>query len=531
MQQLLSGLAFIHRHNEVHRDLAPQNGIHFSSFDPNPSVLYSTISGWWKIADFGLTASATSRHLRTTTGKRGRASYRAPEIVRDTGSGYNKKADIWSLGCILFELCVGRKAFKDDFDTFQFAESKREFDIEFPHWFDLPSVGRYGDLLRMMLHPDYEKRPSIEHLCEIYGPFISTINRREAKNIWELSDNPDYFIRPENLLGTDVFSQQGLENIRWEKGLPGGALNSHLQPLERWKQTVAARKTLLGEGHVNTIWGVISLGWTYIFVGDQQRAIDCFLEACEVAEKAKRKEYSSLIISSRYGLAWAYSNARKHVLAADLLAEMVDVQNGDVATAEQLEQKRLSFKSASARNDIFWRPREEIIPKLLSIVNDQRRLLGDAHLETIQSSSLLASVYILQRDKHAKMQANIFFEQSFSVQTRLFEIEHPAILFLCELSWTYNRLGQMKEAVRIFRELEVAQKNHLSGEYPSTVCSLEALAIKLNMGPIIWATTVQNGLLGNNRQGAKGTYKCLNCRKRKIKVYIVVLISSDAVRV
>jgi serine/threonine protein kinase len=27
MQQLLSGLAFIHDHDEVHRDMAPQNGI------------------------------------------------------------------------------------------------------------------------------------------------------------------------------------------------------------------------------------------------------------------------------------------------------------------------------------------------------------------------------------------------------------------------------------------------------------------------------------------------------------------------
>ena len=30
MQQLISGLAFIHGHDEVHRDMAPQNGSHTS---------------------------------------------------------------------------------------------------------------------------------------------------------------------------------------------------------------------------------------------------------------------------------------------------------------------------------------------------------------------------------------------------------------------------------------------------------------------------------------------------------------------
>ena len=34
MQQLLSGLAFIHRHDEVHRDMAPQNGIRSNSEVP-----------------------------------------------------------------------------------------------------------------------------------------------------------------------------------------------------------------------------------------------------------------------------------------------------------------------------------------------------------------------------------------------------------------------------------------------------------------------------------------------------------------
>ena len=62
--------------------------------------------GHWKIADFGLTSEATSNRLVTSRSARGKPSYRAPELLRETKAGYNNKADIWSLGCIGFELLL-----------------------------------------------------------------------------------------------------------------------------------------------------------------------------------------------------------------------------------------------------------------------------------------------------------------------------------------------------------------------------------------------------------------------------------------
>ena len=62
-EQILHGLLFIHRNNEVHRDLSLHNGISKSSVRVNLIVLFSSKTEKWKIADFGLTSEGTSNRL------------------------------------------------------------------------------------------------------------------------------------------------------------------------------------------------------------------------------------------------------------------------------------------------------------------------------------------------------------------------------------------------------------------------------------------------------------------------------------
>jgi len=63
----------------------------------NIQVLYSIKRKLWKIGDFGLTSEATSDRLLTTTSARRKPSYRAPELIRDSGSGYNSRTNLCSL--------------------------------------------------------------------------------------------------------------------------------------------------------------------------------------------------------------------------------------------------------------------------------------------------------------------------------------------------------------------------------------------------------------------------------------------------
>jgi serine/threonine protein kinase len=87
------------------------------------TVLYSESHKCWKITDFGTASEATSKHMNTTRFSRGTASYRAPEVIAED-SRFNNRADIWALGCIIYEMSTGVKLFRDDYSVLQYSATK-----------------------------------------------------------------------------------------------------------------------------------------------------------------------------------------------------------------------------------------------------------------------------------------------------------------------------------------------------------------------------------------------------------------------
>jgi eukaryotic-like serine/threonine-protein kinase len=104
--QVARGLGAAHARGIVHRDLKPEN-------------VFLALDGRVKILDFGLatlhdSASASpSPELPAGTTRSlvaGTAGYMAPEQVR--GEAVDRRADIFALGAVLYEMLAGRRAFK-----------------------------------------------------------------------------------------------------------------------------------------------------------------------------------------------------------------------------------------------------------------------------------------------------------------------------------------------------------------------------------------------------------------------------------
>lgn len=92
-KQLVSALSYLQYNNKMHRDLKPAN-LYLNSLDVRNADI--------KLGDFGF-----SRVLNNNTAqsKLGTPLYMAPELF--SNYSYDYRADVWSLGCLIYELIEG----------------------------------------------------------------------------------------------------------------------------------------------------------------------------------------------------------------------------------------------------------------------------------------------------------------------------------------------------------------------------------------------------------------------------------------
>lgn len=87
--QILEGLKYLHQKNVIHGDLKPQN-------------LFVTGKDYdIRIGDFGISTSLGFEEGLAYEAV-GSLAYCSPELLNE--EPYNQKADIWAVGCILYEL-------------------------------------------------------------------------------------------------------------------------------------------------------------------------------------------------------------------------------------------------------------------------------------------------------------------------------------------------------------------------------------------------------------------------------------------
>jgi len=196
-KEMLECLQAVHEHDIVHSDLKPHN--------------FVLVQGRLKLIDFGIanaiqTDETINVHRETQIGT---PNYMSPESLMDSNAKpdargrisnqpklmkLGKPSDIWSLGCILYQMVYGRAPFAHIQNPMQRCQAI----INWNHAIEFPSIG-VGNVpvpksviqtLKRCLERDQHLRPSAAELLDGSCPFL---------NPMELADNE--FPMTEELLG------------------------------------------------------------------------------------------------------------------------------------------------------------------------------------------------------------------------------------------------------------------------------------------------------------------------------------------
>ena len=143
-EEILTGISFLHSHRIVHRDLKPQN-------------LLVSSAGRIKVADFGL--AKTYDYDMKLTSVVVTLWYRPPEILLN--QQYSSAVDIWSVGCIIAEMCQLRPLFPGQSEKDQ-LEKILELTGTPDHWPEKCSL----DVAAMPIHYNKDPKSLCDNLCD-----------------------------------------------------------------------------------------------------------------------------------------------------------------------------------------------------------------------------------------------------------------------------------------------------------------------------------------------------------------------------
>ncbi|CDW74066.1 serine threonine-protein kinase nek10 [Stylonychia lemnae] len=213
LTQLSAALRYLHVEKRVvHRDLAPSNILIDGDFN-------------LKLADFGLAKKWGTQSASVMKSFVGTILYSCPEIVQS--QPYTEKADIWSLGCIIYELMTFIQPFSAG-NPLTVAKKIVDGDYE-PLNDDFYSPMLIA-VIRKTMTAIPKQRPNILELCQMMVPILmqqmDDLRIKDDKNTRELKYLKE---RVKMFEGTSASGFKGLQGLQINTNNNSASMNTTQQ--------------------------------------------------------------------------------------------------------------------------------------------------------------------------------------------------------------------------------------------------------------------------------------------------------------
>ena len=248
------GLEYAHQNEVIHRDIKPSN-------------IILSLSDQVKITDFSI-AYIKRGHSTLVKGLFGSPSYMSPEQVKE--EFITERNDIFSLGSVLYELLIGKKAFEGENEysiMFKIVNNDPPPILELKP--ELPKI--FGDILNKALAKD----PSQRYQCSMDFAYDLRLALRSLKEIPKETHDSELLSYIKDLPFFSTFTENQIDQI--------------LSACDLVK--VEKGKTIIQEGEIDDSFYILISGQVLVQTGSEELAVlekgQCFGEMAYLTGEAR----------------------------------------------------------------------------------------------------------------------------------------------------------------------------------------------------------------------------------------------------
>jgi serine/threonine protein kinase len=214
-----------------------------------------------------------------------------------------------------------------------------------------------------------------------------------------------------------------------------------------------------------------AVGFAAMQVGELEQAVSAFERAAGLS-KSHLAETNVLAMDAQANLAAAYSQLQRFKEADEAQRAVIELRKRVLGPEHPDTLNAMSNLAYSYDRQGRWQEAKEMLEKLLEI---HERTLGPEHEDTLKTLNNLATTLDMANETPRAVE---ILERVLSVQSRVDGDDHPRTLAtMNNLAGAYQTLGRSKEATALYERSIAAKRTILDATHPSLITSLINLGV------------------------------------------------------